>query len=341
MSLNIVALIILDNGRDLDEGPQGPWQKVDQQTRKFDDVFFPVIQFEPGICFKDQGRAEIEPTSQQSSALSQRPSFQSASLLPSPQYGRFLSSQTMKADAFYALTDIFTFCASSEHQFLNFLSVKFDSRTRPEEDQEQMAISVRDLRCHKSILQEHIEGLRTILACVRSRGNPKWPRLKSPIDPSRRPSAGQASTSHFDAQAAHASQLAKSQAAADMLVEVYEGLLRRAETLWQLHRDGIEDIRTSAALAESRKATRNAEGVARLTFLAFLFLPLSFTTSLFGMNFRELGAQNDLSIWIWVVASVPVFIFALVLCFWSHVASSFLTACRQARHGLRRARKPQ
>ena len=156
----------------------------------------------------------------------------------------------------------------------------------------------------------------------------------------RRTSTSQ-STNDFDARTAHASQLSQSQAAANKLVEVHECLLRQAETLCQLHSDSIEDIRTSAALAESRKATRQTEGLARLTFLAFLFLPLSFTTSFFGMNFQELGAQNNLSIWAWVVVSVPLFIFALALCFWNHVSSFLLRVYRKARHALRRARKPR
>jgi hypothetical protein len=45
----MTALILLDHGRDLDEGPQGPWLEPLCQRGKFSSVFQPVIQFEPKI----------------------------------------------------------------------------------------------------------------------------------------------------------------------------------------------------------------------------------------------------------------------------------------------------
>jgi len=54
--------------------------------------------------------------------------------------------------------------------------------------------------------------------------------------------------------------------------------------------------------------------------LAFFFIPLSFTASFFGMNFKELGSSNqDLSVWVWFIVSVPIFGVSVLLCFWSKV----------------------
>jgi Mg2+ and Co2+ transporter CorA len=117
-----------------------------------------------------------------------------------------------------------------------------------------------------------------------------------------------------------AQQAAQADAAAASLLEDYQALLHRANSLSQLYSEGIDDIRTSAMLMESKKAIVQAEGVARLTLLAFFFLPLSFTTSLFGMNFKELGDQ--LSIWTWVVVSVPIFGFSVILCFWRELSKT-------------------
>ena len=57
---------------------------------------------------------------------------------------------------------------------------------------------------------------------------------------------------------------------------------------------------------EAQNALAQAKEVAKLTKLAFFFIPLSFTASLFGMNVMELdpGAAN--SIWLWVTVSIPV-----------------------------------
>ena len=103
--------------------------------------------------------------------------------------------------------------------------------------------------------------------------------------------------------------------AAAQLIKDYEHILERTDALIQAYSEGMEDIQTSAMLLESRKAIEQARSVARLTFLAFLFIPLSFTASFFGMNFREF-VGDGLSIWVWFVTSVPVFGVALGVCFW-------------------------
>lgn len=51
----------------------------------------------------------------------------------------------------------------------------------------------------------------------------------------------------------------------------------------------------SSLLEESRKSIRANQYLARLSVLAFLFLPLTFMNGIFGMNFREFG-QGNLSI---------------------------------------------
>lgn len=64
------------------------------------------------------------------------------------------------------------------------------------------------------------------------------------------------------------------------------------------------------AVAESREAIDQAKRMGKLTFLAFIFVPLSFTTSFFGMNVKELDAKK-VSIWMWLVVSVPILGLAL------------------------------
>jgi Mg2+ and Co2+ transporter CorA len=59
-------------------------------------------------------------------------------------------------------------------------------------------------------------------------------------------------------------------------------------------------------LVESQRAIEQAAGVAKLTRLAFFYIPLSFTTSFFGMNFVQFGT-GELSIWLWFAVSIPIF----------------------------------
>ncbi|RPA85545.1 hypothetical protein BJ508DRAFT_411948 [Ascobolus immersus RN42] len=59
------------------------------------------------------------------------------------------------------------------------------------------------------------------------------------------------------------------------------------------------------AIQESRRAMEQAEVVRRLTSLAFVFIPLTFTTGIFGMNVQGLQADG-VSPWIPVVLAVAV-----------------------------------
>ena len=66
-------------------------------------------------------------------------------------------------------------------------------------------------------------------------------------------------------------------------------------------------------LAESKKAIDQAERVGRLTQLAFFNIPISFTTSFFGMNFKQLNSGTNLSTWIWFVVSFPRLVISILV----------------------------
>jgi Mg2+ and Co2+ transporter CorA len=55
---------------------------------------------------------------------------------------------------------------------------------------------------------------------------------------------------------------------------------------------GMATLANSSILQESRRMTDNAERVRKLTILATTFIPSTFTSSLYGMNFRELGTGD-------------------------------------------------
>jgi hypothetical protein len=59
------------------------------------------------------------------------------------------------------------------------------------------------------------------------------------------------------------------------------------------------------AIAESRKASVQATRVENLTILAFVFIPISTVSSIFGMNTYEL-VQNGPPMWKFAVAAVTV-----------------------------------
>lgn len=219
---------------------------------------------------------------------------QSASLLHI-DYSRSLHPNTMTSDAFYSLNEIFSFAASSEMQFLNLLDAKLDNYTE---------LSVHDfdslpnLKYAKQILYQHKQRLQQVLGSIRNTSHSKWPKAKAD-----------------DVRGCR-----KAKVAADGLEQDFEHLLDQAELLHKRCNDAITVLLSSVSISESKKAIEQAKRVGKLTFLAFIFVPLSFTTSFFGMNVKEFGKAT--SVWWWVVFSVPVFILTLAL-FFLNIARPF------------------
>ena len=61
----------------------------------------------------------------------------------------------------------------------------------------------------------------------------------------------------------------------------------------------------SKAVVESHKAFQQAEDTKKLTFPALFFVPLSFVSSVSGMDFRVL-VRCSLGIWCLFVVAIPV-----------------------------------
>jgi Mg2+ and Co2+ transporter CorA len=73
----------------------------------------------------------------------------------------------------------------------------------------------------------------------------------------------------------------------------------------------VQDSRLS--IEQSSLGIDQARRGSQLTFLAFIYVPLSFVTGIFGMNIQQINGSG-LNIWVCFVALVPV-IFVTVLVF--------------------------
>ncbi|KAF8533379.1 hypothetical protein BDD12DRAFT_865656 [Trichophaea hybrida] len=83
----------------------------------------------------------------------------------------------------------------------------------------------------------------------------------------------------------------------DEVLEDFEAHRATIETLLERADKAIASHTGFMAIEESRKAIAETEAVRRLTNLAFIFLPLSLTTGIYGMNVKEFkGAVN-----LWIV----------------------------------------
>jgi len=104
-----------------------------------------------------------------------------------------------------------------------------------------------------------------------------------------------------------------------LLLKDYKELQQRIEQVQQDLRDYLNRHVSMMSLKESRlgveassRAIAQAGSVNRLTKLAFVFIPLSFVTSIFGMNFKELGTGR-LSIWIFGATASVVLLVTLIV----------------------------
>lgn len=212
---------------------------------------------------------------------------QTASLLHL-DYGRRLDPEAAAADSFYAMHEILSFVAFSEVQCLNMLQ----SVLKKELSQAQLAQhsnpTLSNLLYQQEILERHSQRLQHIINTIRDRAQDGWPRA-STISP-------------------ESSILVDS--AAEALKRDFDHLLARCQDLLQQCTRGTQVVAHNATIKESRKAIQQAAEVAKLTQLAFFFIPLTFVTSVFGMNCKGLEKSE---LWVWVVVSVPFSVVSFLL----------------------------
>ncbi|KAI1085123.1 hypothetical protein F5B20DRAFT_521045 [Whalleya microplaca] len=91
------------------------------------------------------------------------------------------------------------------------------------------------------------------------------------------------------------------------LIERALELKKRAET-------SITLSMNVAGISEARRGVQQNKALFRFTVLAAIYVPLSFTASIFGMNFEQFG-QGGLSIWIYFAVSCPVFALSVIFLF--------------------------
>ena len=93
-----------------------------------------------------------------------------------------------------------------------------------------------------------------------------------------------------------------------------EYLVERATFLRNRSETSITLAMNVASIGEARRGLQQNKAMFRFTVLVSIYMLFSFTASFFGMNFRQLG-QGDLSMWIYVAVSVPVFALSILFLF--------------------------
>lgn len=92
-----------------------------------------------------------------------------------------------------------------------------------------------------------------------------------------------------------------------------QSILERSMSLERFLMDSFKLLISSTSVLEAELATQQGIRAQRLTSLAFVYVPLSFVTGIFGMNVKEING-SPLSVWVVVVAiGVTVVLTAAIL----------------------------
>lgn len=87
------------------------------------------------------------------------------------------------------------------------------------------------------------------------------------------------------------------------LISYCEGVLEDGRRTTKLSREMLQTNFSLWSIRDSNRSIEEAESLKRLTQLAFIFVPLSFVTSFFGMNVQELSG-DEVKLWIFLVTAV-------------------------------------
>ena len=98
----------------------------------------------------------------------------------------------------------------------------------------------------------------------------------------------------------------------------YDEALAQAGQFEDDFRDHMSTYVGIINLKESKKSIQQADSVRRVTLLAFVFVPLTFVTSIFGMNLQSFGTGN-IKLWLFLtVAGITSFTVLIMLLISSH-----------------------
>lgn len=207
-------------------------------------------------------------------------------------YGYTLDWAQAASNPLSAIQEVFTFHAAAELQYLNMLEKLINEQiSESESPQEEADIgSILHFDYAKSILIRHHAHLQDLLEKLEiefTRWNQSRPE----------------------------NQAVSRELLGTLKVDLVY-LSNRLLTAISLCEVGRSTVMSNVSVQESKRSSHEASLVTGLTKatnrLTFIFLPLSFLTSVFGMNFRELG-QGTLSILLWVIIALPLLAVCIVM----------------------------
>lgn len=228
----------------------------------------------------------------------------------------------LRLDIRDTLQELFAFAAAAECQYLTMMQELVERELQLQSSGKQTEVTLSNIRYFKSSIDSHTVDLKAMLAFLRRPDFPRWTRRDHSTKRTARDKHQGPQTPWARVSPSPEPSGKVSEPKLDSLADDYSHLLEHATRLSRYCIDSTGMLMNIAMLEESKKAIIQADGLRRLTLLTFFFLPLSLTTSFFGMNFDEFGS-GKLTIWVCFVVAVPFVCVSIALCFWESVRMRF------------------
>lgn len=202
-------------------------------------------------------------------------------------YGSSLDPNKMAVDPIYALLELFQFMAASEAQYLDTISSVLDDNVTSKSIERSK--NAHDIRATLALSYNQLEHRRN--------------QITSTIDFLRSQSRIQFGNEETDTC---------------NIIRDYEYLLRSAGQLMTRCDHEWNVIMSEATVEDAQWSRDQSIAQHKFTVLATIYVPISFSCSLFGMTFFELGSLRQGFIY-WTAVTVPVLLFSLALLFSDYI----------------------
>jgi CorA-like Mg2+ transporter protein len=205
----------------------------------------------------------------------------------------------MQQDPFFILSQVYLHAAMSWTQLINFLEDDILTWQSAREGHLQSALE--QLRFNICLIDRIISYLGESLEVIDNHSQYGWPS---------------ASTDTLRQQMSSIEESLRSDY--KFLIVRCQSLLKRAEV-------SSGSLVREAQLLEAARGIDQAKKVNSLTLLAYLFLPFSLATGIFGMNVREFSRQP--SVWVFVVVALGLSMLGAAAAYWSTILAAVPRIC--------------
>ena len=205
-------------------------------------------------------------------------------------YGRDTNTEDLAHDPLYALTEVFRLIAASEAQFLEMCSLVLEKNidgdfSQTSTKQEATRVILVDLQ---KILERHSTRIAAIVEVLRNDDCLDVPRSNSDV----------------------------TRTSIRFLQRDFEYLLQSIRDHISRCTHELNTMMSEISVNEARRGMDQNRRAFKFTVLAALYIPLSFTCSLFGMNFVQFDHIIH-GIRAWLALTIPLFVLSLLFLSWN------------------------